>query len=440
MGEFCNLKYSDNIIYIEYVVGGIYMSCVKVVGKKCIGGTVCAQGCKNSVLPIIAATLLNGGQNIIHNCPCLSDVYAAIDILRALGVNVVFSGNTLIINSEGINSDTIRPDLMKAMRSSVIFLGPMLSRLGEAVISMPGGCDIGKRPIDIHLMAFSKMGISVVCEDGNIRCIKDRLRGEKIFLPKPSVGATENIMLLACKGSGVTTIINAAREPEIIDLQNFLNSMGARIFGAGTSEITIYSVNNLDNSEYTVMPDRIEAATYCCAVAACGGYAEIKNIVPEHIESVLSILEKSGSSVVRYPSSVYISSGNVPQCVSYVSTGPYPAFPTDVQSIIMSVMSLSSGEGVIVENIFENRFGHAQQLKKMGADIKVSDKKAFIRGKKLYGAEVSACDLRSGAALIVAALGSCGETIISNCQYIDRGYEDFEDKFKSLGVDIERMD
>ena len=416
------------------------MSTVKVVGKDSLNGSIHIQGCKNSVLPIIAATLLNGGHNIIHNCPLLSDVCAAVDILRDLGAKVTFSSGTLCVNSETVNSDIVKPHLMKAMRSSVIFLGPLLSRVGSATISMPGGCDIGKRPIDIHLKAFSKLGIDIDCENGNITCKKNKLSGDTIFLPKPSVGATENIMLLACKGKGVTTIVNAAKEPEIVDLQNFLNSMGARIFGAGTSCISIYSVECLENSSYTVMPDRIEAATYCCAVASCGGKAEIKNIIPHHIDSVLSLLEKNGAQVMRFPSSVYISSKGQLRCAPFVSTGPFPAFPTDAQSIMMSVMSLSSGEGYIVENIFENRFGHALQLKKMGADITVADNRAHVKGGKLFGSNVTSCDLRSGAALIIAAIGAEGETYIDNCQYIDRGYENFEEKFGSLGVQIERMD
>jgi UDP-N-acetylglucosamine 1-carboxyvinyltransferase len=252
-------------------------------------------------------------------------------------------------------------------------------------------------------------------------------------------GATENTILSACLAEGVTTINNAAREPEIIDLQNFLNKMGAKVKGAGTNTIEITGVKQLKNVDYNIMSDRIEAGTFLVAGAATGGYIQINNISSEYITPIINKLEEANCKIKIEKNSIELQAPKKLKAVD-IRTMPYPGFPTDMQSVFGTCMTVAKGTTVIVENIFENRFGHAQQLKKMGADIRVSDKKAFIRGKKLYGAEVSACDLRSGAALIVAALGSCGETIISNCQYIDRGYEDFEDKFKSLGVDIERMD
>lgn len=415
------------------------MSSVKIIGKNRLDGSVNIQGCKNSVLPIIAASVLNGGQSVIHNCPHLSDVFSSMAILRDLGAHADFYGNTLVINSAGLNSDTVRPELMSAMRSSIVFLGSLLSRCGAACISMPGGCDIGARPIDIHLDAFSHLGAQVYSDGVSVCCSAANLHGGGVVLPFPSVGATENIMLLSCLGKGVTTIYNAAKEPEIVDLQNFLNAMGARIFGAGTDTVTVYAVKKLNDIEYTVMPDRIEAATFACAAAAAGGSVYMNGVEPEHIAPVLAALEKSGVRVVRYASSLLVMSDGLLECAPYISTGPYPAFPTDAQSLMMSVMSVSRGSGVIVENIFENRLRHAYELKKMGADISVSGRRAIVNGEKLHGAHTCACDLRSGAALAVAALAADGETVIEKAEYINRGYDNFAEKFRSLGAIVEGM-
>lgn len=415
------------------------MSAVKVAGKNKLNGNIKVQGCKNAVLPIIAASLLNGGLNVIHNCPHLADVYASVKILKELGASASFEGDTLIIDSSHINCRMVEPELMGALRSSVVFLGSILSRCGNATVSMPGGCDIGMRPIDIHLASFEKMGVDVECTGTGITCSIKNLHSEKIVLPFPSVGATENIMLLSVKGRGVTTIYNAAREPEIVDLQNFLNSMGARVYGAGTNIITIYAVKDLMGSEYTVMSDRIEAATFACAAASSGGSLFIDGISPDHIRTVVNILRQCGTKIVEYPNSIYIISKAKPLCPRFVSTRPYPGFPTDAQSLIMSVMSASCGEGVIVENIFENRFGHAIELQKMGADINISDRSAYIKGTTLHGASVEARDLRSGAALVVAAMSAEGESVIERAEYIDRGYDNFEQKLKSTGAEIERV-
>ncbi len=418
------------------------MCAIKVNGinnSKGLRGSVDIQGCKNSALPILAATLLNGKTNVIHNCPYLSDVVASVDILNSLGCSAQLHDGIAFVDTAGLISYAIGEQLMGAMRSSVLFAGALLSRCGIAEFTMPGGCDIGLRPIDIHLAAFEKMGVDVECNDGNVVCRADSLHGADIHLPIPSVGATENIMLLAVKGRGVTRIYNAAREPEICDLQSFLNSMGARISGAGTGVITIYPVGELDHSCYRIMPDRIEALTFACACATAGGNILLNNVECGHISAPASILRMMGVTVVEYSHAMLVASRDSIHCLPMISTGPYPAFPTDAQSLFMSVMSGACGEGNIVENIFENRFGHASELIRMGADIKIDGRIAHISGGRLRGAETYACDLRSGAALVVAGLGAEGETIVHNSRYIDRGYDGFVQKLCGLGACAERI-
>ncbi|MBQ7901296.1 MAG: UDP-N-acetylglucosamine 1-carboxyvinyltransferase [Clostridia bacterium] len=421
------------------------MSAIKVRGIKynnangMLCGSVAIQGCKNSALPILAATLLNGKANVIHNCPALSDVFVSIDILNSLGCRAVFENGTAVVDSMHTSCCNVPQRLMGAMRSSVIFAGALLSRCGRAEFTLPGGCDIGRRPIDIHLAAFEKMGVEVVCNEGNVVCTVDKLHSADIYLPLPSVGATENIMLLAARGKGVTRIFNAAREPEICDLQSFLNSMGARVFGAGSSIITIYAVRELHESNFTVMPDRIEAVTFACACAAAGGTLKLNKAQYEHMAAPMNVLGTMGLTAVPYADAVVVTAKRPMTCVPIVTTGPYPAFPTDAQSLVMSVMSCADGEGVVVENVFENRFGHASELGKMGADISVSGKRAVVRGKKLQGAVTEACDLRSGAALVVAGLAAEGETIVEHSEYIDRGYQDFVQKLSSIGACVERI-
>ncbi len=415
------------------------MNSIRVGSKNKLYGDVTVQGCKNAVLPILAAALLNEKLNVIHNCPMLSDVITTLDIVKSLGVNAQLYGSTAVIDSKSIKDYCIPEHMMGKLRSSIILAAPVLSRCKKAQFTMPGGCEIGTRPIDIHLAAFEKMGVDVECNDGVVSCDAKNLHGADIHLPVPSVGATENIMLLACRGRGVTTIYNAAREPEICDLAQFLNNMGARVFGAGTDTITIYAVKSLGESEYTVMPDRIEAITYACACACAGGIVNLHNINYNHINSVMTVLCNMGLKVVPYCDKMTVSAKSKLKCPHFVSTRPYPGFPTDAQSILMSVMSMSDGSGKIVENIFENRLKHAYELVKMGADIVVEDNSAIVTGKSLTGATVDACDLRSGAALVIAALGCEGESIVNKCEYIDRGYESFVPKLKALGANVERM-
>ncbi len=417
------------------------MSVIKIRGGRRLDGSVSVQGSKNAVLPILAATLINNGKSVIHNCPDLTDVRVTLDILTHLGCQVSFSDGTVIVDSSSASGNEIPDSLMRSMRSSVIFAGALLARCGTAGFSYPGGCNLGHRPIDLHLNAFKKLGIIIREEHGRIECCVDRLFPAQIFLEFPSVGATENIMLLACAIKGTTTVINAAREPEICDLQNFLNAMGASVKGAGTDVIEITGGIKLHDCEYTVIPDRIAAATYMAAAVASGGRAEIKNVVPNHTSAFIAVMRESGASISVRDKSVYIFAPKYIRPVRLINTMPYPGFPTDAQSLVMSVMSIARGTGIIRENIFQGRYSHADELVRMGADISVSDKTAVIRGvRALSGCEVAAADLRSGAALAVAALAADGETSISNVHYIDRGYESLDETLALLGADIERVE
>lgn len=417
------------------------MCAIRVRGTEGRGvcGCVDIQGCKNAALPILAATLLNGKSNVIHNCPALSDVTASVDILRGLGCRAEFADNRAVVDSSGLNSCRIDTELMGAMRSSVLFAGAILSRLGRVEFTMPGGCDIGLRPIDIHLASFEKMGVDVECSDGTVVCRADSLQGCDIHLPLPSVGATENIMLLAACGKGVTRIYNAAREPEICDLARYINSMGGRILGAGTSYITIFPVNNLKNGEYTVMPDRIEALTFASICAVCGGELVMNRTGAEDIAVPVNKLRCMGLTVVPCADRIIVRSGKPLTCLPKVSTAPYPGFPTDAQPLLMSVMCTAEGEGIIEENIFENRLGHASELIKMGADIRTDGSCAYVRGGRLYGTEVTAGDLRSGAALVTAGLAAEGITVVYGSEYIDRGYDSLVKKLNDIGAFAERI-
>lgn len=417
------------------------MSVIKIRGGRPLSGSIAVQGAKNAVLPILAACVINGGRSVIHNCPRLTDVEISLDILRHLGCEVNFEDGTVIVDSSNITEYSIPDELMRSMRSSVIFMGALLNRKGRACASYPGGCNLGHRPIDLHLKAFRKLGIIIEEDHGNIHCTSYGLTPCQIFLEFPSVGATENIMLAACRGKGTTTIINAAREPEIVDLQEFLNSMGADVRGAGTDVIEIRGVLEFHDCEHTVIPDRIAAATYMAAVTVAGGRAEIKNVIPNHISAFIAVMRECGASVTVRDNSVFISAPKYIRPVKMINTLPYPGFPTDAQSLVMTVMSVARGTCIIKENIFGGRFTHAGELARMGADISIADKIAVVRGvRSLSGCDVSAADLRSGASLAVAALGALGETTISNVCYIDRGYENFEQTLRGLGADIERVD
>lgn len=417
------------------------MSRFIIDGGTRLGGRLKVQGAKNSVLPILAATVAVGRPCVIHNCPQLSDVDFTLEILKSLGCEVHRSGNSVSVDSSRMSCTKIPDSLMREMRSSVIFLGALVSRTGEAEICAPGGCDIGMRPIDLHLFAMERLGVQVVEKFGRIRCKCLKTKGTKVTLSFPSVGATENIMLAALRCSGTVTVINAAREPEIIDLANFLNSCGARISGAGEGTIYIEGVERFYSTQYTVMPDRIAACTYMAAAAVTGSDLLLEDVKPQHIASVVQCFEQCGCKIKTSSNRLRIISPEKLSAMGTVRTMPYPGFPTDCQALITAMASVANGMTVVCENIFENRFRHATELNKMGADISVHDKIAVVNGVNvLQGAEVNAHDLRAGAALVVAGLCTEGTTTVENINYIDRGYEALEKKLTYLGAKIKRID
>ena len=415
------------------------MSILKITGGKPLSGSIRINGAKNSVLPILAATLINGGVNVLHNCPDLKDVTSAIKILEHLGCKVKREGKTITVDSSVVSRCDVPDSLMREMRSSVIFLGPIIARCGCAVLHTPGGCELGPRPIDLHLSALEKLGVSIENEGGNIVCKAGDMKGRDIRLSFPSVGATENIMLAAIACRGATRIINAAREPEIEDLQQFLKKTGASVNGAGGSEISIIGGRAYFDTEHRVMPDRIEAATYLCAAAAAGGDVTVEDCESEHIGTVIERLTEGGADIKVSGRLVRIKVSDRLKSMPPVRTMPYPGFPTDCQSQLMAVACTAKGTTVFTENIFENRYRHTGQLERMGADIKVSGRVAVVEGvERLKGAVVTATDLRGGAALAVAALGAEGCTVIEDIYHIDRGYEKMEQSLASLGADAVR--
>ncbi len=409
-------------------------------GRNRLEGTIAVHGAKNSALPVLAACVAAEGECIIHNCPDLTDVRATLNILSWLGCSNKKEDGAVIIDSSVVSENEIPDILMRELRSSFIFMGALLARTGRAVMCAPGGCEIGVRPVDIHLLAFEKMGAQVIREDGRIICeAPSGLMGAEINLSFPSVGATENIMLAASTAKGVTYIKNAAREPEIEDLADFLKLCGAEIYGAGDSTIQIVGKERLHGAEFTVMEDRIVAASYLAAAAVTGSSIIVENAVREHLSSVISVFEQSGCVFKSENSRIYIKSPYRLRCMKTVRTMPYPGFPTDCQALVMSMAAAAQGTTIINENIFESRFRHAAELNRMGADITVAGTSAVINGKsRLYGANVSATDLRGGMALILAALSAEGETVIDSVEFIDRGYEKVERDLKLLGADIRR--
>lgn len=417
------------------------MSIIRIDGGKKLYGSVPVHGAKNSVLPIMAASLLANGETVIHNCPSLSDVDAAIRILTHLGCAVVREGDKVFVDSRTLRRSDIPHELMKEMRSSVIFLGAILARLGEAVLSMPGGCELGPRPIDLHLAALRAMGASIEEDGGNIVCRAKKLIGSRINMSLPSVGATENTMLAASNCEGTTIITNAACEPEIWDLQNYLRRLGVNVHGAGTPVIAIEGRMRKSGTEHWVIPDRIVAATYLACAASSGGAVELTGVVPDHVSTVTDVLAEMGCDVEVGADTMRIRADGPRKAVRPIQTKPYPGFPTDAQPPIMAASLTAEGTTVFVENIFENRYRHVAELLRMGADIKTEGRVAIVSGvKKLHGAPITATDLRGGAALIVAALGAEGMTEISGVHHIDRGYDNIVGGLKSLGADILRID
>ncbi len=413
----------------------------KVRGGKRLCGELYVQGAKNSILPILAACVLLRGEVVLHNCPELSDVASAIKILEHLGIKCEKNGDKIRVLCGSAKCARVPEELMREMRSSIFFLGPILSRCGRAEISMPGGCELGPRPIDIHISALKKLGAEIQDERGVLSCRADkRLKGTQIDLWFPSVGATENTILAAVLAEGTTVITNAAREPEIVDLADFLNACGARIYGAGGSRIVIDGVKELRSCEYTIMPDRIAAVTFLCAAAITRGEINLKGIKEEHITSSLSLLEAAGCDIRVCGEELYLSCKNRPRAMNIIKTMPYPSFPTDAQAPMMSLASVAEGTTMFVETIFENRYRHVCELMRMGADIKTEGKVAVVNGIEcLKGADVTCTDLRGGAALLVAALSAEGESNIYSIEHIDRGYQNLEKDMRALSLSVERI-
>ncbi|MCR4926253.1 MAG: UDP-N-acetylglucosamine 1-carboxyvinyltransferase [Clostridiales bacterium] len=413
-------------------------------GGKRLSGKMNVHGAKNSALPILAAALMTDDVCVIHNCPQLTDIEAAIKILEYLGCKVSRQADTVIVDSKGVNRYDIPDSLMREMRSSVVFLGSILSRMGRAQLSFPGGCEIGLRPIDLHISSIKRFGVEVKEEYGRLFFeVKGKLKATEIVLSFPSVGATENIMLTACCADGVTTVVNAAREPEISDLADFLNSCGAKIYGAGEGNLTIEGVKKLHSAEHTVIPDRIVATTYMCCAAVTNGSILIDNIVPSHLGLVLPTLEEMGCfiSIDEKSNALMITAPPKLRRIKNIVTMPHPGFPTDAQAPLMAVASVAQGTSVFVENIFESRYKHASELARLGAKIKVEGKVAIVEGVEcLSGASVMATDLRGGASLVIAGLCAKGKTEISNVYHIDRGYEELERQLRLVGADIKRKE
>lgn len=404
-------------------------------------GEIRVQGAKNSSLPLLAATVLCKNESVLHNCPDLSDVDAALSILECLGCNTKREGDTLTVNTDNINNHIVPDCLMREMRSSVVFLGAIIARLKKAQISFPGGCELGARPIDLHLKALRKLGVNIEEIHGKLICsVPDGLKGSLINLAFPSVGATENIMLAASLAKGETIINNAAQEPEIVDLAEFINACGGKIRGAGKSTIIIKGVKELSSAEHTVIPDRIVATTYLCCAASTGGNILVKDLSSDHIASILPLFEEMGCKVISEKNKVYIDAPKNLKPLRDVRTMPYPGFPTDAQALLMAVTASARGTSIFVENIFESRYKHVGELIRMGADVKIAGKVAVLDGvDTLYGAQVCATDLRGGASLVVAGLGAKGVTEISEIHHIDRGYEKIEKNLALLGADIKRI-
>jgi len=412
------------------------MSSYIIEGGKKLQGETYVSGSKNASLPIMAATILNKGITKLYNIPNIHDTQMMIEILKSLGCKVKKNGNKVVVDSSNVTKFEIPENLMREMRSSVVLAGGIIGRYKKATFSYPGGCDIGARPIDLHLKGFEKLGIKVEEHYGKINCSAEEIEGTEIHLDFPSVGATENIMLASVLATGTTVIINAAMEPEIVDLQNFLNKMGAKVEGAGSNIVKIEGVKYLKDVSYNIMPDRIEAGTLLCAAAITGGKIKLNKVNPEHIAPVLDKLQEAGCKIDIEQDIVHLEATKRLKAVN-IRTMPYPGFPTDMQAIISAVMCVSSGTSIVVENIFENRYKYMQELQRMGAKIKIEGKTAIIKGtRKLYGSTVKSTDLRGGASMVLAGLVAKGKTEVDEIKYILRGYEELDKKLNSLGASI----
>lgn len=417
------------------------MSELFIEGCRRLDGCIEVQGAKNSALPILAAAILCGDQSVLHNCPHLSDVEVSIKILRYLGCDVKREGTTLIVDSSTMDRYDIPHDLMREMRSSIVFLGAILARAKQARLSFPGGCELGPRPIDLHLKALKQMGMEIEEHHGTLDCrAPDGLYGARIALSLPSVGATENIMLAAVCAEGTTIITNAAREPEICDLADYLNACGAKISGAGEGTVFIDGVEKLQGAQHSIIPDRIVAATYMAAAAVTGGELFLKHIIPAHLTSITPMFEEAGCEMDFEPEGVKITAPLKLRPVKLVRTTPYPGFPTDAQAPLMAMSAFSRGTSIFVETIFESRYKHVDELMRLGSKINVHGRVAIVEGvERLSAAQVKAPDLRGGAALIVAGLGAEGTTRLRGLKHVERGYEDIDVCLSSVGAKVRKI-
>lgn len=420
-------------------LGGDTLDKLVIEGGRPLSGTIHIHGAKNAALPILAASLLSEGAVQLRNVPRLLDIDVMLGILSRLGCKTVHKGDTVMIDASSADSSHVPEDLMKQMRSSIFLMGPLLARFKEVCIYQPGGCAIGERKIDLHLRGLQALGAEIEEQEQQIWCRASKLVGNDIHLDFPSVGATENIMMAAALAEGTTVITNAAREPEIQDLQNFLNSMGASIMGAGTDTITIQGVTRLYPCDYEIIPDRIVAGTALIAAAATRGTVTLTHCNPSHLVSLLHVLRRAGVQISTCNDIITVSSVGRLKAVERIVTSPYPSFPTDLQSQIMVLLSLADGVSLMKETVFEGRFKHVDELVRMGADISVDMNAAIIRGvPRLYGATVEATDLRAGAALVIAGLAAQGKTIVEQVYHIDRGYDRIEVMFQRLGGIVSR--
>ena len=414
------------------------MDRILVTGGRQLNGTIRVSGAKNAVLPVMAASLLASGSTLLDEIPCLADVQIMCELLGHLGAVTQQDEDKLRIDCTDVDCFEAPYEYMRKMRASVLVMGPLVARWGFAKLSMPGGCAIGSRPIDLHLKGLAAMGAEITKDRGWITVKAEKLSGERIYLDFPSVGATENIMMAASLAEGVTIIENAAEEPEIVDLANFLNNMGSRITGAGTNIIKIEGVKELHAVRHTVIPDRIEAGTFMVAAAACGGNVLVTNAITDHLKPVIAKLREAGVSISEERSGVRVVS-ELPLAPIDIKTLPYPGFPTDMQAQMMAMLTTAKGTSLVTETVFENRFMHVNELKRMGADITIEGHSAVLKGvPQLSGAQVKATDLRAGAALIIAGLMSPGVTDIAGIEHIDRGYEDIVHKLQAIGANIKR--
>lgn len=412
-----------------------------IQGGKPLNGSVRVSGAKNAVLPIIAASMLATSESVLTEIPKLDDVHTVCEVVASLGARVEHPAkDALIIDAHELTSTTAPYDLVRRMRASFLVMGPLLARKGHARISLPGGCSIGARPIDLHLKAFEAMGATINLENGNIEAsVEDGLKGAQIYLDFPSVGATENILMAASLADGKTVLENAAEEPEIVDLAIYLNSMGANIRGAGTNIIRIEGVKELHGASHAVIPDRIEAGTFMIGAAMTGGNVYVENALSEHLKPLVAKLKEIGATVEEDIDGIRVI-GNRPLRPADIKTLPYPGFPTDMQAQFMALTTICEGTSVVTETVFENRFMHVDEFRRMGAKIRIEGRSAIVEGvPSLKGADVNATDLRCGAALVLAGLVAEGQTTIGHLYHIDRGYDNLVDKLQRLGADVVRI-